>query len=139
MEDEFDIIAKRYKQYIESNSVYAPKVAKYNTNTSTYFPFISIDKSDNRDDDTSTQDNIDFYEWMYLTINFYTKDKKINGQLIPAQVIDKELENLTLKFFKMLNFQKTQNTPTPNLDTSIFRRTMQYQGKISNRGNIIRR
>ena len=60
---------------------------------------------------------------------------------IASDEINKELCKLTTHFFgEIMNMKKTLNRPTPNLDTSILRRTMQYQCLIGNvRGNIIRR
>jgi hypothetical protein len=137
MTDKYDLIFDAYKEYIESNSKYSARVVKYNNNTSTYFPLITFVLSDNRDNDSNTMYDIDKFEKFYFTINIYTKNKIVDGETIAAQVIDKELETLTTIFFK--NLQKTQNRPIPNLDTSVFRRTMQYSCSIGNRGNIIRR
>lgn len=137
MTDKYDLIFDAYKEYIENNSKYSARVVKYNNNTSTYFPLITFVLSDNRDSDSNTMYDIDKFEKFYFTINIYTKNKIVDGETIAAQVIDKELETLTTLFFK--NLQKTQNRPIPNLDTSVFRRTMQYSCSIGNRGNIIRR
>ena len=137
MTEKYDLIFDAYKDYIETNSKYSARVVKYNNNTSTYFPLVTFIQSDNRDYNTRTCKDIDYFEDFYFTIDIYTKNKVVNGETIASQVIDKELETLTTKFFK--NFDKTLNRPTPNLDTSIFRRTMQYQTTLGNRGNIIRR
>ena len=139
MIDKFDEIFDYYKEYIESNSKYGTRVVKYNTNTSTYFPLITFVQSNNTDIDTQTTKDIDHFENYYFTIDIYTKNKIIDGVTIASQVISKELEILTSQFFRKLNMKKTLNRPIPNLDTSIFRVTMQYQCVIGNRGNIIRR
>ena len=128
-----------YKKYIETNSKYSARVVKYNTNTSTYFPLITLVQSNNYDLDNNSNKNLDYFEAFYFTINIYTKDKKSGAKTIAAQIIDKELETLTVQFFKKLNMKRTLDTPTPNLDTEVFRRTIQYQCELSNRGNIIRR
>lgn len=137
MTEKYDLIFDAYKEYIENNSQYGARVVKYNTNTSTYFPLITFIQSDNKDYGTRTPKNIDYFETYYFTIDIYTKDKIVDGNTIASQIIDKELETLTTKFFK--NFEKTTNRPTPNIDTSILRRTMQYQCVMGNRGNLIRR
>lgn len=139
MTDKYDLIFNAYKEYIETNSKYSARVVKYNTNTSTYFPLITLVQSNNYDLDNNSNKNLDYFEAFYFTINIYTKDKKSGAKTIAAQIIDKELETLTVQFFKKINMKRTLDTPTPNLDTEVFRRTIQYQCELSNRGNIIRR
>lgn len=139
MADKYDEIFKVYKNFMESKSQYGVRVVKYNTNTSTYFPLIKFELSNRVDTDNKTYKNIDNYEKYYFTINQYTKNKKKGAVMIASQEIDKELEELTLEFLHKLNLKITVNKPTMNLDTSIFKRTIQAQGEINSRYNIIRR
>lgn len=139
MTDKYDLVFDAFKKYIESNSQYGARVVKYNTTTSTYFPLVTLDQSDNQDVNSKTSKDIDYFESFYFTINIYTKNQGSGAKMIASQVIDKELSMLTMEFFRKLNMKKTLNKPTPNLDTSIFRRTIQYQCEMGNRGNIIRR
>lgn len=139
MLEKYDLIFEEYKNYIESNSQYNARVVPYNTNTTTHFPIITFVRSNNIDLDNNSLKKIDCYEKFYFTIDIYTKNQGSNNLIISAQKIDRELEELTLQFFEMTNFKKTLNKPTMNLDTNIFRRTLQYQCEIGNRGNIIRR
>lgn len=141
MTDKYEEIFSEYKKFIEENSQYSARVVKYNTNTSSYFPIITCVLSDNKDTDDCTIDYIERYESYYFTIDIYTKDKNINGSKVASQVISNELSDLTIKFFgDKLRMKKTLNRPTPNLDTEILRKTIQYQCLIGNvRGNIIRR
>lgn len=142
MIDVYDKIFEQYKQFIENNSQYQPRVVKNNTNTSTYFPIVSCILSNNIDTDYCTIDMIERYEEFYFTIDIYTKDKNDGASgTIASQVISDELTRLTLQFFgEKLRMKKTLNRPTPNLDTSILRKTIQYQCLIGNvRENIIRR
>ncbi len=138
----YDEIFNAFKNYVEENSEYNPRIVKYNTNTSTYFPIITCILNDNKDTNYCTIDKIEYYEEFYFTIDIYTKDKKNgNNVVIASQIINDELSRLTMEFFGgKLNMKKTQNKPTPNLDTSILRKTIQYQCLIGNvRENIIRR
>jgi hypothetical protein len=140
MIDKYEEIFDRYKKFIEENSKYNTRVVKHNTNTSTYFPIVCCVLSNNIDTDHATNDKIEYYEGFYFTIDIFTKDKTIDGQKVASQVISDELTKLTIHFFGELNMKRTLNRPTPNLDTSILRRTLQYQCLIGNvRGNIIRR
>ena len=140
MIDKYEEIFDRYKKFIEENSQYNAKVVKYNTNTSTHFPLVSCVLSNNIDTDYCTNDKIEYYEGFYFTIDIYTKDKTINNNKVASQIISDEITKLTIYFFGELNMKRTLNRPTPNLDTSVLRRTLQYQCLIGNvRGNIIRR
>ena len=141
MIDKYEEIFDRYKKFIEENSQYNARVVKHNTNTSTYFPIITCVLSNNADTNYCTLDKIEYYESFYFTINIFTKDKQVDGNTISSSVINSELCKLTTYFFgEKMNMKRTLNRPTPNFDTSILRRTLQYQCLIGNvRGNIIRR
>lgn len=140
MIDKYEEIYARFKQYIESNSQYNAKVVKYNTNTSTHFPIVTFVLDDNKDTDNCTNDKIEFYEAHYYIINIYTKDKNRNGSTIASQVINDELTKMTIQFFNQLNMKRTLCKYTPNIDTNVLRRTINYQCLLGNaRGNIIRR
>ena len=142
MQDKYDLIFKEFKKFIQENSQYNPIVVKYNTNASPQFPLITCMLSNNIDTEHCTNDKIEYYEAFYFTIYIYTKNKTQGANIVTAsQVINEELSRLTMEFFGgKLNMKKTLNKPTPNLDTEILRKTIQYQCLIGNaRGNIIRR
>lgn len=141
MTDKYELIFDEYKKFIEENSQYGTKVVKYNTNTSSHFPLVTCILSNQIDTNECTIDYIERYEAYYFTIDIYTKDKTINNVPVASQVINNEICDLTTLFFgEKLRMKKTLSKPTPNLDTSILRRTIQYQCLIGNaRGNIIRR
>ena len=138
----YDNIFAEFKKFIEENSQYDTKVVKSNTNTSSHFPLITCELVNNTDTDNCTIDKRERYEAFFFTINIYTKNKTKGANVVTAsEVINEELRKLTTHFFGgKLNMKKTLDRPTPNLDTSILRRTINYQCLIGNiRGNIIRR
>lgn len=136
----YNDIFQEYKAFIIAKSQSNPKVVKDYTSTSTHFPVISCQLSNLMDTDYCTIDMIERHEEMYLTIDIYTKDKTIGDNKIASQQINDELTELTMQFFSSINMKKTLCRLTPNADTSITRRTLQYQGMISSaRGNITRR
>lgn len=138
--DKYEEIYQQFKKFVVENSKYNPKVVKYNTNTSSIFPIITFVLTNNQDTDFCSIDKIEKYESFYFTIDIYAKDKTIGNEKIASQIIIEELSRLTMLFFgEKLNMKKTLNRPTPNLDTSILRKTIQYQCLIGTRGNIIRR
>lgn len=140
LEDFYENVYQAYKKYIINNANFGDIVVKKSNETSPRFPIISCQLSNNTDTDRCTVDKREYYEAFYFTINIYTKDKKTNNTTIASKVINDELSNLTIEFFNKLNMKKTLNRPTPNLDTSILRKTIQYQCYVGNaRIDIIRR
>ena len=140
MIDRYNEIYQNYKKYITTNSEYSPIVVKDYVGTSTKFPVITLQLSNFVDTDYATLELAETYQQVYLTINIYTKDKTISDEKIASQVINDELTNLTINFFNSIRMKRTLCTHTPNADTSITRRTIQYQALISTyRKNIIRR
>ncbi len=146
MIDFYNDIALEYKDYIENKTQYYqpdpnnPLVVKNSNMASSRFPIITIENPNIANTNYCTNDKIERYDELFITINIYTKDKTINNSKIASQVINDELTSLTLKFFEYKNLKLTMCRPTPNMDNGILRRTIQYQGLVGNaRNNIIRR
>ena len=139
----YEELFSTFKDYLEKNSKYSPKLSKNTTLSSTYFPTLTFQLTNYLDTDNCSLDKIEKYDQYLFTINIYTKDiiSKETKQHITSQVINDELTNLTINFFgDKLNMRLTSCTPTPNLDTNILRRTIQFQYLTGNAtGNIIRR
>lgn len=141
MINNYEEIFNAFKKYIEENSKYNPRVVKYNTNTSTYFPIITLTLANNIDTNRCTLGKYEFYEEHFYTVDIYTKDKIMGEKVtVASQIINEELTLLSNQFFNKLNMKRTLCKITPNIDSAILRRTCQYQGLIGNvRENIIRR
>lgn len=144
--DAYNNVIDEYKDYIENKTQYYeidannPLVVKGYNMTSPKFPIITTENSNIVFTDYCTNDKIEKYDELFITINIYTKDKTYNSEKIASQVINDELTSLTLKFFEYKNFKVTMCKPTPNMDNGILRRTIQLQGLVGNaRNNIIRR
>ena len=142
----YNEIILEYKEYMENSSQYytidagKPLVVKSHTSTAPYFPLIAVQLSNATNTNYCTIDKIENFNEIYLTVDIFTKDKTINGEKVASQVINDELTNLTMKFFESKNIKMTLCRNTPNLDTSVLRRTLQYQCLVGTaRGNIIRR
>lgn len=140
MYSKYNVIFNKYYDYMKNNSKYSPDIVKFYSLSSTYFPTISFEDSNHTDTENRTIENIEYYDGYYFTINIYTKTKVINGENVQDKVIDDELDYLTRQFLKKLNIKVTLDKPTPNIDKSVLRRTIQCQCEIGNaRGDIIRR
>lgn len=144
MINKYNEIYSQYKEFMINNSKFNPAIVKDYTNTSTYFPIISCQLSNFVDTDYCTIDMIENHEEIYLTIDIYTKNKTIGdvsvNETFASQQVNDELTELTIQFFNSIKMKRTLCRITPNADTNITRRTIQYQGLVSStRGNIIRR
>ena len=144
MINKYNQLFKELKEFIVANSNYNAKVVKNYTSTSAYFPIISCSLSNYNDTDFCTIDMVENHQEMYLTIDIFTKDKTIGNlsanETFASQEINDELTKLVNDFFNSKKMKMTLCRLTPNADTSITRRTIQYQGLVSlSRGNIIRR
>lgn len=135
----YDKIFRELKQYIESNSIYSPKVVKKNNNKAAYFPTIVCMLSNLTFTDSITTDKRESYNQYFITTDIYTKNKVVDGKTIASDIINQEISNLVLEYFKMRNLRVTLCQPTPNLDIEVDRRTIRAQCMINNYGNIIRR
>lgn len=140
-DEKFEEIYQAYRKYMLENSKYSPEITKKNLETASKFPTVTFTMSNNTATDNCTIDYIEQYEEFYFTINIYTKDKTVDNKVVASQIINNELSKLTNEYLgQKLHMKKTLNSPTPNLDTSILRRTMRYQCMIgSAMGDIIRR
>lgn len=140
MIDKYDLIFKGLKEFVESNSQYNARVVKNNTNTSSYFPIVVCQLSNITDTEFCTIDKIENHQEIYITNDVYTKDKTINNEKIASQVINDEITKLIIKYFEEINMRMTACNLTPNLDTSILRRTIHHQGLASlTRNKMVRR
>ena len=135
----YEVIFQRYKQFMLENSKYSPRVVKYSSRESAYFPFSTCELKNYTDTNTKTQKKVDKSKNFYFTINHYARDIVKNNKTVASQLVIDELTELTHQFFgEMLGMYCTLDRPTPNLDTEILRQTIQYDCQINNRGNIYR-
>lgn len=134
---DFNELFLEYKKFIEEYSEYNPKVVKYCTYKSTYFPIIDFRQSDSTETRNRTVDQIEYYDNEDFTIMIYAQDK---GEISRNVILD-ELQNLTHIFMGIhKNMRRTSCRNLPNLDTDVGRKLMQYQCRWGNvYGNIWRR
>lgn len=126
-----------YKNYIENNSSYSPKVVKNYNYDSSYFPIVDFSYDDSVNTDNATVDGIEYYDREYFIITLYVQD---SGN-ISRNIITEELVDLTQKFLgKYKGMTRTSCKPIPNMDRSILRTSIKYECYVGNvYGNIIRR
>lgn len=134
---DFNSLYLEYKQFIEENSNYSPRVVKDFTYKSTYFPIVDFKHDDSVQTNNMTLDRIEYYDDEDFSITFYAQDK---GNLSRNVIID-ELVNLTHIFMGIQkNMKRTTCKNLPNLDTDVGRKITKYKCRWGNvYGNIWRR
>lgn len=133
----FSKLFLEYKTYIESNSLYSPKVVKDFNYDNSYFPIIDFSYDNTINTNDATIDGIEYYDNEYFIITIYAKD----NNNISKNIITEELVELTQKFLgKYKGMTRTLCRPIPNMDTNVLRTLINYQCQVGNvYGNIVRR
>lgn len=120
------------KEYITTNSQYNPYVLKATPEESKLFPLVIITQvNDYLKDETlkrTEKQNSLSYE-----IEIFAQDTSVN-----RQTIIEELVSLVNDVFENdIGFRRTQATPIPNIDLSIDRFLMEYEGVFDENKNKI--
>lgn len=139
MEDKYDVIFKAYKTFMQDKLDYDVTILKHYNSSKVDFPLVTLELTNNIDADSNSLLNIDYFEWYYFTINIYTKDMVVNEEQVASNVINNQICNLTMEFFRKINMKKVLNKFIPNIDNNILRKNLQYEGQFGNREQIIRR
>lgn len=134
---DFNELYLEYKEFIESNSQYSPRVVKNFTYKSTYFPIIDFKHDQSVNSDDRTVDQIEYYDNEDFSATIYAKDR---GNVSRNVIID-ELARLTDIFMNLhKNMRRSYARDLPNLDTDVGRKIMKYKCRWDNiYGNIWRR
>ena len=120
------------KEYITTNSQYNPYVLKATPEESKVFPLVIITQvNDYLKDETlkrTEKQNSLSYE-----IEIFAQDTSVN-----RQTIIEELVSLVNNVFENdIGFRRTQATPIPNIDLSVDRFLMEYEGVFDEKTNKI--
>lgn len=134
---DFNQLYLEFKQFIEENSQYSPRVVKDFTFKSTYFPIVDFKHEDSYETRNRTLDQIEYYDNEDFSITIYAQDR---GNLSRNVIID-ELTKLTQIFMGLhKNMRRTYCKSLPNLDTDVGRKIIRYKCRWGNvYGNIWRR
>lgn len=134
---DFNELYLEFKQFIEENSIYSPRVVKDFTYKSSYFPVVDFKHDNSVETENRTLDGIEYYDNESFSITIYAQDK---GSISRNVIID-ELVRLTHIFMGVkYNMQRSYCRNLPNLDTDVGRKIMKYKCRWGNiYGNIWRR
>lgn len=120
------------KEYITTNSIYNPYVLKATPEESKVFPLVIItQRNDYLKDETlkkTEKQNVLSYE-----IEIFARDTSVN-----RQTIIEELVKLVNDVFEDdIGFRRTQASPIPNIDLSVDRFVLEYEGVFDEKSNKI--
>ena len=120
------------KEYITTNSTYDPYVLKATPEESKVFPLVIITQvNDYLRDETlkkTEKQNVISYE-----IEIFAQDTTVN-----RQTIVEELVTLVNDVFENdIGLRRTQATPIPNIDLSVDRYLLEYEGVFDEKTNKI--
>ena len=125
----FEDTKKGLKEYLSFKSLYSPFVTS-NSNMN-IFPKVVVEMADDREIKTDTK-RFNVISSKYIEINIYAQDKTVGTKKVSGRTIAREIETHIKNYMgEYLNFKRTLDTPTPNLDTTVYRITMRYQKNIN--------
>lgn len=135
-----DIIYKNLKSYLTENSQYNPLVLNKALRTSNKYPLVTLEETDNTFNFGTTRNRKqEIVSNLFYEINIYAVDVKQNNGTISNVIITQELEKLVDDVMSTyFGLKRTSCRPTPNLEDTIRRVTMKYEGKVfENRNRLI--
>ena len=116
------------KSYIETNSIYSPKVVKVYTEQSKYFPIVTVQLVRER----QIFNNLTWGEKTYpfrIDINVYSDDKTVNNTKVSKIVITDEIAGLVEDYFNdNYKISVSRRDDMANIDGNIRRDFIQVEG-----------
>ena len=116
------------KSYIETNSIYSPKVTKVFTEQSKVFPIVTVQLVRER----QIFNNLTWGEKTYpfrIDINVYSDDKTVNNTKVSKIVITDEISSLVEDYFNQnYKISISRNDDMENIDGNIRRDYIRIEG-----------
>ena len=116
------------KSYIETNSIYSPKIVKIYTEQSKYFPIVTVQLVRER----QIFNNLTWGEKTYpfrIDINVYSDDKTVNNTKVSKIVITDEIAGLVEGYFNNnYKISISRQDDMANIDGNIRRDFIRVEG-----------
>lgn len=131
VEDIFnDTIYPNLKTYVETNSLYSPKVTKKNPLDSKIFPIVPVKLLPIE----NTYNNLSYGEETYnfgIEINIYAQEKTVGTSKLSKKTICDEVTKKVIEYFKN-NYHVSIKLEydLPNIDSNIHRNYVRITGKL---------
>lgn len=135
--DIYNKLFKQYKDYINANSTFAPKIIKKTPQSLSYFPTIIMKETTNTNN-TNTLNRQEFVDDLGYTIEIYTKDSVIGNTKYASDIVMRDLQYNTFEFFNNMKFNRDLCTTGEYIDKNVDRKIIIFSSKISSwNGKII--
>lgn len=130
--DKTQEICNNLNSYLQENSKYSPLVLRKVIRQADKFPLVTIIEEENSFSSATTRNKVqEVVSNLYYEINIYATDIKTKDKTISNVVITDELKKLVDDVMSVhYGLRRTSCRPTPNLDSTIYRITMRYEGRI---------
>lgn len=121
----YDAVYGRFETFLKEHCTF--DIMLLNQPAGEIFPNVVFEEINNTSISISDPHSLISYE-----INIYAKDKVIDGELVSSMDVARIISRYSAMFMEQIcGFRRIANKPTPNIDSNIYRITMQYTAKAS--------
>lgn len=125
-----DIIYPKLKEYVETNSLYSPKVTKKQVQDSKIFPIVPVKLLPIE----NQYNNLNYGEQTYtfgIDINVYSQDQEIDEKIVAKKTICDEVTRKITEFFeKTYHVTIRIEYDLLNIDSTVHRNNVRISGKL---------
>lgn len=107
-------------------------------NNVTKYPVIILTEKNNLSNSKTTNGE-EAIDTLRYEVEIYSTDLPVNGEMVSSDRICRQIQKQVDEILgKKLKMERTSASPTPNLDTTIYRIVMQYNTRINiNRNKLL--
>lgn len=134
--DYYDFLFAELKKYLLAKSQYSPTVLKKPMTASPQYPQVVLAEITNAHD-TMTIDRMEVTTTLGYEVDIFSTNKTISGKVVDNMPICRELSGLADNVLFHYGFRRLSSTPTPTVDTTLYRIVNRYTGKMFNMYNQI--
>jgi hypothetical protein len=127
------ILFKEYKEYLENNSKFSPKVLPSSAKQLTTFPTVLFKEENNITNVSGTTiDKSQLVDQITDIVEIYTQNQTIGDKKYASKIIMDELKYLTFDFFNHYGCQRTDCTPAEYYNKEVDRLVIIYRYNLNN-------
>ena len=127
-----DILYSKYKEYIENNSKFSPKVFNASPKKLPQLPTITIVEQNNIDvSQFKTLDNNQFVNQITTVVEIYTQDKVVEKTKYASKEIMNELKYLTFDFFRQYGCERISCESAEYYNKEVDRLVIMYRYNLN--------
>lgn len=132
----YDLLFAEFKRYVQLYSLYSPTVLKKPMTASPKYPQVILAEISNSND-FITVDRRQVIDTIGYEIDIFSTNLVVEGATVDNLVICRELAHITDAFMFEQGFRRLSKTPTPTVDTTLYRIVSRYTARMFNNYNQI--